>query len=80
MSDLEQHIKEADIRFGQIDCKLDRIMDNHLAHIQQSIKEIEVSMAGIKLTVGGITKGLWYVVAPILGAIGVALVGIIIVN
>ena len=77
MSELKSHIKESNQRFSSLETKIDLLKDNHLTHIQSDISQIKITQALHGQTLEAMKKGIWLVVGPVLGALGVGIINLI---
>jgi len=61
----EEHMITDDKRFGHISDSIDKIKDNHLAHIQTSMGELESKYAGIAADIVWLKWGMMLIIGGI---------------
>jgi uncharacterized coiled-coil protein SlyX len=74
----DAYLTEIQRRCSETERKIDLIRENHLAHIQQEITEINVKITETKTDVDWLKKSYWILVAPVVGALAVGILNLII--
>jgi hypothetical protein len=65
----ESHTKLDDERFGAIQNTLNLIKENHLAHIEKSLNNIENDFIKVKTNQEWLTRFFWIVVTGVCGSL-----------
>lgn len=66
---LKEHTEQEEKKFEQITTILDKIKDNHLAHMEKNMSEMNSSYTEMKTNLSWLLKFFWLIMASSVGAL-----------
>ena len=64
-------------RFDKLDESVQRIMDNHLAHLHEEITTLRIDVGSLKTDMTWLKKTYWIVASASIGGLGAAVIPLI---
>ena len=58
---------------------IEKIMNNHLAHIQEDVNHLKTEFNGVKTDVSWLKKNQWYIITTSIGTLVSVLVGLVLI-